>query len=138
MATDQSLGAAVSAGWKGAVVRLAVKRAAVFAPGFFAMLRAAVMVSVGEVLLGPVAFEKSEEQPAVPSELTQVTRRLARLLISARGTTPLPAAFWLSAAPDPRSERLLMVRKALAIPWSAPGVAAELMCVASVMKPERA
>src|SRR5580700_10352492 len=113
MARDQSFGAVVRAGWKGAVVRLALKRAVALAAGFFAMLRAAVMVSAGGALLGPVAFVKRAVQPAVPSELTQVTRRLARLLISAWGTTPLPTAFWLSAVPEPRSARLLMVRKAL-------------------------
>src|SRR5271168_5330631 len=92
-AMDQSLGAAVKVGWKGVVMALAVKRPATLAPGLWAMLSAAVTVLVGGVPSSAGAFAKSWAQPLVPSELTQLTSRLARELISAWGSRRCPRRF---------------------------------------------
>src|SRR5260370_23996182 len=102
------------------------------------MLSAAEIVLVGATPDRSGALEKRGVQPAPPSELTQVTSRLARELISAWGTSPLPPKFWMRAVPEPRSARLATGRKALARPSRAPVVEAERTWVASVMKPERA
>src|SRR5260370_31624383 len=102
------------------------------------MLSVAEMVLVGATPERSGALEKRGVQPAVPSELTQVTSRLARELISAWGTSPLPWTLWMRAVPLAVSTRLVTVRKALASPCRAPGGEAELNSVASVLKPERA
>src|SRR5271154_440636 len=124
MAMVQSLGAAVRVGWNVESAVLAVKRAATLTPGLWAMLRAAVTVSVGAVPSSAGALVKSLAQPEVPSELTQSTRRLASELISAWGTSPLAEMFWMRATPVEGSTRLLTVRKALAMPCCAPDVGA--------------
>ena len=70
---------------------LAAKRAATLAAGLCAMLTMAETVSVGSFPSGAGALEKSVAQSAVPSELTQLTRRFARELISACGTVAVAA-----------------------------------------------
>ena len=79
MARVQSLGAAVRAGWKGALAGARVKRAAGLAAGLWAMLRTAVAVSNGALPLASLALLKRVVQPLVwLVELTQGMRMLAR------------------------------------------------------------
>src|SRR5258707_2518 len=104
------------------------------APGVGGVLSAAGMVLGGGAPGRSGELEKRGVQPEPPSELTQVTSRLARLLISAWGASPLPAMVWMRATPEAVSTRLVTVRKALASPWRAFGVEEELRWVGSVKK----
>src|ERR1700723_1479363 len=105
----KSLGGAVRAGLKGALLAESANRAATFTPGWWAMLTAAVAVSVGWL---PVAVPSAEafankaehvveiDPGGAPVEPTQAARMLARESISPWGTVPFPASVLISAAPE--------------------------------------
>ena len=117
--------------------------AAIFAPGLWAILIAAVAVSVGSVPYAFVALLNSVGHcvPSVGDELMQLARIFASVLISACGTVPLPplsAGVVASATPVPSVSKFAIAENALAMPvW--PGALLELdTCIASVAKPAMA
>src|ERR1039457_3343680 len=122
----KSSGCAVSAGENGGVAVDSAYSAAMFDPGLWAMLIAAVAVSVGAVPLDPAdfAFEKSVEQAVKlgPVELIQAASIFASVLISLCGTVPFPAGVVASTTPVEIPARFAEFSNALAMPINASAV----------------
>jgi hypothetical protein len=136
MAMVQSLGAAPRLGWNGGAGGTRAKSVETLAPGLWAMLTIAEVVSVGAAPARDFAFEDRVEQGApLPVELTQAASTLARVLRVARGGTPLLCTERGTTSPEPMLTRFMTGRKALARPCWASGLEGALRWKASVMKP---
>ncbi len=82
----QSLGAAESVGWNGALAAVRLYSVLTFKEGFFAIFKAAPIVSVGAVPPAGVAAANNEVQvPVPPLVFTQAARTSASVFISFTG-----------------------------------------------------
>src|SRR6185312_577146 len=129
--TVQSFGAALSPPPTGGVPPASAYSALTFAPGWCAMLIAAVAVSLGfapVALPSDVASANSVAHCAPP--LAQLARMSASVLISVCGTVPFPAGVVASAAPVLSVSRFVAFRNAFAIPTFASAVPELDTCVA--------
>src|ERR1035438_5184197 len=142
----KSLGWAFRVGANGGLAVARANKAAMSEPGLWAMLMAAVAVSVAVVPVDPplMALAKSVEQPLEVGlfVLTQAARMSARVLIVFCGTvpllTPLTGGVAASAVPAESVSRLVTSAKALEMPVCASVVPELETCSASVAKPANA
>src|SRR5260370_12692222 len=117
MARVQSLGAVARLGWNGGAGAARAKSAATLAPGLWAMLTIAEVVSVGVAPARDFAFEKRVEQGSLlPVALTQAVIMLGRVLRVARGGTPLLTKEGGAGSPEPTWNRFFAGRKGFARP----------------------
>ncbi len=125
--------------WAQRLAHSPVHRASrIFAPGWCAMLIAAVAVSVGFVPVAvPSAVAVASSVLHEDAVFTQLARIFASVLISVCGTVPLPAGVVASAVPFNRLTRFAALANALAIPTCASAVPELDTCVASVANPAK-
>src|SRR5260370_39454546 len=115
MARVQSLGAVARLGWNGGAGAARAKSAATLAPGLWAMLTIAEVVSVGVAPARDFAFEKRVEQGSLlPVVLTQAVIMLARALRGGRGGAPVLATGRGKGTPEAAVTKVKNGKKGLA------------------------